>query len=77
MNGNYRKLGTVTVGEIMKGIVIKARADPAAAFQRWLDEMRVSYAARLLPTNDAVATNCGRLMAERTRPTRRSPRPHE
>ena len=36
-------LSVITVGEIMKGIVMKARADPpaAASLQRWLDELRL------------------------------------
>jgi toxin FitB len=62
-------LSVITVGETMKGIVMKARTDPtaAAALQRWLDELRLVYASRLLPIDDAVATTWGRLMAQRTR----------
>jgi predicted nucleic acid-binding protein len=62
-------LSVITVGETMKGIVMKARTDPvlAASLQRWLDELRLFYAARLLPIDDAVATTWGRLMAQRTR----------
>jgi predicted nucleic acid-binding protein len=62
-------LSVITVGEIMKGIVMKARADPpaAASLQRWLDELRLFYAPRLLPIDDAVATAWARLMAQRTR----------
>ncbi len=63
-------LSAITIGEIMKGVAIKRRADPVAAavLQRWLDELRFVYAARILPIDDAVATTWGRLMAERTRP---------
>ena len=60
----------ITIGEIMKGIMIKVRTDPpqAAALLRWLDELRLVYASRILPIDDAVATGWGRLMAQRTRP---------
>jgi predicted nucleic acid-binding protein len=63
-------LSVITIGEIMKGIMIKVRTDPAqaAALLRWLDELRLVYADRILPIDDAVAAGCGRLMAERTRP---------
>ncbi|WP_428485769.1 type II toxin-antitoxin system VapC family toxin [Rhodopila sp.] len=63
-------LSVITIGEIMKGIAIKARVDPpqAAALLRWLDELRFVYAGRILPIDDAVAVGWGRLMAQRTRP---------
>ena len=63
-------LSVITVGEIMKGVTMKARTDPAAAasLQRWLDELRLRYRSRLLPIDDAVAVNWGRLMAQRPRP---------
>lgn len=63
-------LSVIAVGEIVKGIVMKARTDPktAASLQRWLDDLRVFYAIRLLPIDAAVATEWGRLMARRSRP---------
>ena len=63
-------LSAITVGEIMKGIMIKLRSDPpaAASLRRWLDELRLVYAARILPIDDAVAATWGRLMAQRKRP---------
>ncbi len=63
-------LSVITVGEIMKGVVMKARTDPPAAARllRWLDELRFVYAGRILPIDDAVATGWGRMMARRTRP---------
>jgi predicted nucleic acid-binding protein len=63
-------LSAITVGEIMKGVMMKLRTDPpaAAVLRRWLDELRFVYAARILPIDDAVATTWGRLMAQRTRP---------
>ncbi len=69
-NPNAIYLSVITIGEIMKGIAMKARTDPAAAavLNRWLDELRLRYPARLLPIDDAAATNWGRLMAQRSRP---------
>jgi toxin FitB len=63
-------LSTIIVGEIMKGVAMKARIDPvaSASLRRWLDELRLFYAARLLPVDDAVAVTWGQLMAQRTRP---------
>ena len=63
-------LGAITIGQIMKGIMIKVRTDPpqAAALLRWLDELRLVYASHILPIDDAVATGWGRLMAQRSRP---------
>ena len=63
-------LSAVTIGEIMKGITMKLRTDPplAAVLLRWLDELRLVHASRILPVDDAVATSWGRMMAERSRP---------
>jgi len=63
-------LSAITIGEIMKGVMMKLRTDPpaAAALRRWLDELRFVYSNRILTIDDAVATTWGRLMAQRTRP---------
>ena len=63
-------VSALTIGAVAKGIAMKARKDPgtAAVMGRWLDELRHVYASRILPVDDAVATNWGHLMATRTRP---------
>jgi hypothetical protein len=63
-------LSVITIGEITKGIATRERTDPiaAAALGRWLDGLRGTYADRILPIDDAVATAWGRLMARRTFP---------
>jgi toxin FitB len=63
-------LSAITIGEVMKGVMMKLRTDPSAAtiLRRWLDELRFVYSARILPVDDAVATAWGRLMAQRPRP---------
>jgi predicted nucleic acid-binding protein len=62
-------LSAITIGEIMKGITMKLRTAPpaAAVLLRWLDELRVIYASRILSIDNEVATSWGRLMAERSR----------
>jgi predicted nucleic acid-binding protein len=63
-------LSVVTLGEIMRGIVMKAKSDPAAAniLREWLETLRRDHAARILPVTDPIAMVWGRLAAERTRP---------
>ena len=63
-------LSVITIGEVMKGVMMKLHTDPpaAASLLRWLDELRFVYSARILPVDDAVATGWGRLMAQRSRP---------
>jgi predicted nucleic acid-binding protein len=63
-------VSAITIGEIMKGVTMKLRVDPpaAAVLLRWLDELRVVYASRILPIDHEVATSWARLMAERSRP---------
>jgi predicted nucleic acid-binding protein len=63
-------LSVIAIGEIVKGIAVLARRDAPAAqhLTRWLDEMRQTYASRLLPVDEAVATHWGRLMGQRTWP---------
>ena len=62
-------LSVVTLGEIMKGISQKTRSDAAAAasLHRWLEQLRVDHARRILPINDDVALEWGRIAAIRPR----------
>ena len=64
-------LSVITLGEIMKGIVLKQRTDPraAAALTQWLERLRHDHADRILPITDSVALEWGRLAAERPRAT--------
>jgi predicted nucleic acid-binding protein len=63
-------LSVIRVGEIAKGVAVRARIDPvaAAALGRWLDGLRQDYADRILAIDDAVATAWGHLMARRSFP---------
>jgi len=61
-------LSVVTLGEIMKGISQKTRTDAAAvALHRWLEQLRVDHARRILPISDEVALEWGRIAAMRPR----------
>jgi predicted nucleic acid-binding protein len=62
-------LSVVTLGEIMKGISQKTRSDTAAAIalHRWLEQLRVDHARRILPVSDEVALEWGRIAALRPR----------
>jgi predicted nucleic acid-binding protein len=62
-------LSAITLGEIMKGIALKRRSDPAqaAVLTVWLERLRQQHASRILPVNDRVALEWGRLAAMRSR----------
>jgi hypothetical protein len=62
-------LSVVTLGEIMKGIALKERSDPASASRlfEWLVELQHDHADRIMPISDRVAIEWGRLAAERPR----------
>lgn len=62
-------LSVITLGEIMKGIQQKARTDPLAArvLDQWLERLRTEHADRILPIDDEVAFEWGRLAALRPR----------
>jgi predicted nucleic acid-binding protein len=64
-------ISVLTLGEIVKGAAMKHRKDPAAAqsFYRWMDQLRIDYAKRILPITQAVAMEWGHLIAIRPRPT--------
>ena len=60
-------LSVVTLGEIMKGISQQTRTDATAtaALHRWLEQLRVDHARRILPISDEVALAWGRIAAIR------------
>jgi toxin FitB len=62
-------LSVVTLGEVMKGISQKGRTDATAAgsLHRWLEQLRVDHAQRILPVSDEVALEWGRIAATRPR----------
>ncbi len=62
-------LSVITLGEIMRGIALKERSDPASAAHLavWLQTLRQDHAARILPVTDRIAVEWGRLSALRPR----------
>ena len=62
-------LSVVTLGEIMRGIAMKAQNDPRAAshLSEWLQKLRRDHGARILPVTDHIALEWGRLGAMRPR----------
>jgi len=64
-------LSVLTLGEIRKGIELLRGRDPAQAevFDGWLRELRESFADRVVPIDDRVAEEWGRLNAEASRST--------
>ena len=62
-------LSTLTLGEIMRGIALKQKADPKAAghLTEWLRKLRHDHADRILPITDPIAVEWGRIAAIRPR----------
>jgi toxin FitB len=62
-------LSVVTLGEIMRGIALKAQTDAkmATALTAWLRQLQQDHRARILPVTDQIALAWGRLAAERPR----------
>jgi toxin FitB len=53
----------LVMGEIRHGIELKRRTDPAqaAALERWFDKLRGGLGGRILPVDERVAEEWGRL----------------
>jgi predicted nucleic acid-binding protein len=64
---NAVHLGVVTIGEIMRGIALKAKRDPRGGsnLSAWLQTLRQDYSTRILPVTEHVALEWGRLAALR------------
>ncbi len=62
-------LSALTLGEIMRGIALKQKADPKAAshLAEWLRRLRHDHASRILPITDQIAVEWGRIAAIRPR----------
>jgi hypothetical protein len=62
-------ISVITLGEIMKGVALKQCTDARAAsvLQKWLEQLRLDHADRILPVTDRIALEWGRLAAIRPR----------
>jgi predicted nucleic acid-binding protein len=63
-------LSVLTLGELRKGVIWKARTDPqgAIALGAWVDGLEFSFADRILGIDAAVSRTWGELSAQRSRP---------
>ena len=62
-------LSALTLGEIMRGAVLRRKSDPQAAARltEWLERIRRDHADRVLPVTDRIALEWGRIAALRPR----------
>lgn len=62
-------LSALTLGEIMRGVALKRKADPRTAdrLEEWLQRPRHDHADRILPITDLIALEWGRIAALRQR----------
>jgi predicted nucleic acid-binding protein len=62
-------LSTLTLGEIMRGIALKQKSDPKAArhLTEWLRKIRHDHVDRIVPVNDQISVEWGRIAAIRPR----------
>jgi predicted nucleic acid-binding protein len=62
-------LSTLTLGEIMRGIALKQKSDPATAghHAEWLRKLRHQHADRILPITNHISVEWGRIAAIRPR----------
>jgi predicted nucleic acid-binding protein len=63
-------LSTLVLGEIRKGVELARAKDPdkAAALERWLQQVKSAFGARVLGIDNAVADIWGRMSAIRPIP---------
>lgn len=71
LDENSLFLSVVTIGEIRKGIERLRPRDPhqALVFDQWLNELKSSYADRILPIDTPIVETWGNLQAIRPVPT--------
>lgn len=64
-------LSVLVLGEIRKGIELARPRDlvNAVALEQWLDTVTMAFAGRILPVDQAIANEWGRLNAPHPRPT--------
>lgn len=60
-------LSTLVLGEIRKGVELARSREPnkAAALEQWLEQVEAAFGARVLPIDNAVADQWGRMSAIR------------
>jgi len=63
-------ISVLTLGELRKGVALKARSDPGAAKRigDWVDGLELGFADRIIGIDGRTARLWGELSAERPRP---------
>lgn len=67
--GGTLYLSVITLGEIARGVELRKRKDPASANRLavWMQQLKNSYAERILEIDERTAMEWGRIGALRTR----------
>jgi toxin FitB len=62
-------ISVMTLGELHKGVRVKARTDPSGAeeLSLWIDELEFEFLERILPVDAGVSRIWGELSADRSR----------
>jgi len=60
-------LSVLVIGELRRGVELLRKRDgrQAAALERWLERVLAAHAERILPVDESVASEWGRMMAIR------------
>lgn len=63
-------LSVLVVGELIRGVALKRRTDPASAeaLQKWINRLTQLYGDRILPVTLEIAEEWGRFSATRSLP---------
>lgn len=63
-------LSVLSLGELRKGIAVRAKRDPhgARSLEQWVERLETEYADRVLGVDQAIARTWGELTATRSRP---------
>lgn len=71
IDDNDLHLSVLILGEIRRGVELARPLMPAkaSALEKWLREVSDAFQGRILPVNQAVADEWGRMNAKRTLPT--------
>jgi len=73
VNDDALRLSVVTLGEIKKGADLLEDGPRKVRVEAWLDELRATFADRILPVDEAVATRWGEISAASRRAGRARP----
>ena len=73
VNDDALRLSVLTLGEIKKGADLLEEGPRKVRVEAWLDELRATFADRILPVDEAVALRWGAISAASRRAGRARP----